>query len=228
MKYVASSAGGDLTWPAATPLERHLDTPLRNVLPLIQQRMVTRSSYFGVPAWKSPTDAWVYRELIVAQRPDVIVEIGNKFGGGLLALAHTCDLLDYGRVIGVDIDQRPLHQVVRDHPRVELFEGDAVTMFAQVAAGIGDIDNVLVIDDSAHTFDNTLAVLRTYSDLVPVGGYFIVEDTICHHGLDVGPKPGPYEAVDAFLAETNAFVRDATQEDFVVGWNPGGYLRRLR
>jgi hypothetical protein len=43
---------------------------------------------------------------------------------------------------------------------------------------------------------------------VPVGGYFIVEDTICHHGLDVGPKPGPYEAVDAFLAERAQFERD--------------------
>ena len=58
-----------------------------------------------------------------------------------------------------------------------------------------------MIEDSSHTYDNTLAVLRTYSGLTQVGDYFIVEDSICHHGLEVGPSPGPYEAIEAFVAE---------------------------
>ena len=85
----------------------------------------------------------------------------------------------------------------------------------------------MVIEDSSHTYDNTLAVLRAYKSIIPVGGYFIVEDTICHHPLNVGPLPGPYEAVETFLQEEGDFERDAVVEPEIT-WNPGGYLRRKR
>lgn len=78
-------------------------------------------------------------------------------------------------------------------------EGDAVTCFDSVAAQIDPEENVLVIEDSTHAFDNTLAVLRNYSTLIKLGGYFIVEGSICHHGLDVGQSLGLYEAIDAFI-----------------------------
>jgi cephalosporin hydroxylase len=91
---------------------------------------------------------------------------------------------------------------------------------------VGGDANVMVIEDSAHTFENTLEVLRVFSALIKPGGYFIVEDGICHHGLDVGPNPGPYEAVEAFLAENNAFETDRSRESFFITWNPKGYLRR--
>jgi cephalosporin hydroxylase len=37
-----------------------------------------------VPAQKSPTDFWIYQELIHRLQPDVIVEIGNYRGGSTL------------------------------------------------------------------------------------------------------------------------------------------------
>jgi cephalosporin hydroxylase len=86
---------------------------------------------------------------------------------------------------------------------------------------------VLVIDDSSHTFANTLKVLWTYSPLLKVGDYFIVEDGICRHGLDVGPKPGPYEAVEAFVRENPDYAIDRDRESFLITWNPKGYLRRV-
>ncbi|MFH1135979.1 MAG: CmcI family methyltransferase [Pseudomonadota bacterium] len=58
------------------------------------------------------------------------------------------------------------------------------------------------------------------------GGYIIVEDTICHHGLDVGPDPGPWEAVELFLANQCSFELDRSRESFVLTWNPKGYIRR--
>jgi cephalosporin hydroxylase len=85
----------------------------------------------------------------------------------------------------------------------------------------------MVIEDSSHTYDHTLNVLRTYAPLVQIGDYFIVEDGICHHGLEVGPHPGPMEAIETFIAENSHFEIDRQREAFVITWNPKGYLRRV-
>lgn len=167
-----------------------------------------------------------YQEIICETSPDFIVEIGNYLGGSTLALAHLCDCLGRGRVIGCDLSHRYISARVRDHPRVTLVEGDACRSFHRVVKLIGGDAKVLVIEDSSHTYENTLAVLRTYSPLVKPGQYFIVEDGICHHGLPIGPKPGPYEAIETFLAENVHFEADRGRESFLITWNPKGYLRR--
>lgn len=208
------------------PMEDSLDAPLRDVLPVMQHSIMGHTTYFGIPTLKSPIDAWIYQEILCETRPDVIVEIGNFHGGSLLALAHLCDAIGHGRVIGVDLSHHLVPPLVRSHPRVRLIEGDACESFGQVQRLIGAGERVLVIEDSAHTFDHTLAVLRQYSCLVPPGGYFIVEDGICHHGLDVGPDPGPYEAIEAFLRESADFDSDRSRERFLITWNPRGYLKR--
>lgn len=207
-------------------MEDRLDSPLREVLPVMQHSIMTGTSYFGIPTLKSPIDAWIYQEILFETRPDVIVEIGNFHGGSLLALAHLCDAIGHGRVIGVDLSHHLLPPLVRSHSRITLIDGDACESFEQVEPLIDAGDRVLVIEDSAHTFDNTLQVLRRYAPLVKPGGYFIVEDGICHHGLDVGPNPGPYEAIDSFLQENADFESDRSRERFLITWNPKGYLKR--
>lgn len=209
-------------------MEESLDLPLREVLALMQERIMSQTSYFGVKAWKSPLDSWIYQEMIFESKPDVIVEVGNAFGGGTLALAHLCDLLDHGRVIGVDITQKEIPDHVKRHPRITFIEGDACRSFDKVAKRIGPDERVLVIEDSSHTYENTLEVLRTYSPLTRDGDYFIVEDSICRHGLAVGPDPGPYEAIEAFVRENDDFEIDRQKESFLITWNPKGYLRRKR
>ena len=121
---------------------------------------------------------------------------------------------------------RPEH--VKAHPRITFLEGDACHNFEQVERLIAKDETVLVIEDSSHTFDNTLGVLRLYSKLIKVGHYFIVEDGICHHGLEIGPDPGPYEAVEAFIRESGDFEIDRSRERFLLTWNPQGYLRRTK
>ena len=213
--------------PVFHPMEESLDAPLRQILPVMQDRIVRNTSYFGVPALKNPLDFWIYQELIYQLRPEVIVEVGSRYGGSTLALAHFCDLMGAGDVIGMDITLELVPDIVRRHARISLIEGDACQSFDKVAAIIGSRKNILVIEDSSHTYENTLNVLRTYHGLVPPGGYFIVEDSICHHGLEVGPKPGPYEAVETFMAENRKFEIDRTREGFLITWNPKGFLRRL-
>jgi cephalosporin hydroxylase len=207
-------------------MEHSLDLTVREVLDVIQTRIMSESRYMGIPTLKSPLDFWVYQEILVETSPDVIVEIGNYRGGSALALAHLCDALGKGRVIACDATHEAIAEPVRKHPRIALVEGDACASFDRVVELIGTDADVLVIEDSAHTFENTLAVLRTYAPLVRPGQYFIVEDGICHHGLEVGPSPGPYEAVEAFLAENRSFEADRRRESFLLTWNPKGYLRR--
>lgn len=139
-------------------MEEHLDMPLREVLSIIQDRIVNQTTYFGVKALQSPTDYWVYQEIVFETRPDVIIEIGNASGGSALALAHLCDLLDKGRLIGVDLYHRNIPEHVKRHPRITLIEGDARECFGRVAQLISRDDRVLVIEDSSHTYDNTSCV----------------------------------------------------------------------
>jgi len=209
-------------------MEEALRARLSGVLPIMQKGILEHTSYFGVRTYKSPLDAWVYQELLVELRPDVIIEIGNKWGGSALMMAHWLDSLDHGRIIGVDVDHSKLAPEVLVHPRTEFVEGPACEMAAAVAARIGPDESVMVVEDSAHTYENTLGVLRLYSPLVKPGGYFIVEDSIANHGLDRHKKwpQGPYEAIQTFLAEDRSFTADRDREHFFLTWNPMGYLRK--
>ncbi len=209
-------------------MESSLHRPLGEVLPIIQAGIMNGTTYFGVRTLKSPVDAWIYQEIIFETKPDVIIEIGNFNGGSALFLAHLCDAIGKGRVIGIDISHKAVPQQVFDHRRITLIEGDACKNFERVKGLVSSSEKVLIIEDSSHTFDNTLNVLRLYSPLLNAGDYFIVEDSICHHGLDVGPNPGPYEAIEAFLMESPDFESDRSRERFLITWNPKGYLRRTK
>jgi cephalosporin hydroxylase len=209
-------------------IENQKSGVMTDLLESIQTRITTSTSYFGVKTLKNPFDFWVYQEIIYELKPDYIVEIGNFRGGSALALAHLCDNIGKGRVIGVDINQSEISDAVRAHPRLTFIEGDACDSFAKVKAIVGKSTNVLIIEDSSHTYENTLSVLRTYENLINRDGYFIVEDSICHHGLNTGPNPGPYEAIEAFANENTDFLIDRTKESFLITWNPKGYLRRIK
>jgi cephalosporin hydroxylase len=201
---------------------------LSELLPFIQNRILRKTNYFGIKTLKNPMDFWIYQEIIVEQYPDVIIEIGNNWGGSTLALAHLLDNLNHGRIIGVDIDHSKVSSKVQQHQRITLIENDAVIAFDQVKGLINPDEKVLVIEDSAHTYDNTLKVLKLYSNLIREDGYLIVEDSICHHGLEVGPMPGPYEAIEDFIAERDDFIIDRDKESFLITWNPKGFLKKIK
>lgn len=207
-------------------MEEALERPLHEVLSLMQRRIMTQTTYFGIPTMKNPLDYWVYQELIFDQKPDVIIEIGNASGGSTLAFAHLCDLMGKGRIIGLDISHADVSDLVKKHPRVTLIEGPACDSFHHVQKMLKQGEKILVIEDSSHSFENTLNVLRTFSPLIPPGGYFIVEDSICNHGLNEGPVPGPYEAIEVFVRENHDFNINREKESFLITWNPKGYLRR--
>ncbi len=214
-------------------MENSLSVQLKDVLKIMQAQSYN-NTYFGIPTIKSPLDFWVYQEIIYETKPDIIVEIGNFRGGHLLALAHLFDQIHKNdffknkKIIGIDIDQKEIPKIVRAHPRIKLIEGDGVESFEKVKKLIKKNYKVLIIEDSSHTYENTLKILRTYNSLVTKKSYFIIEDSICHHGLDVGPNPGPYEAIETFEKENKKFKIDRDREQFLITWNPKGYLKRIK
>jgi cephalosporin hydroxylase len=207
-------------------IEENLELELGKVLAIIQERTFV-TSYMGITAIKNPFDFWVYQEIAYETRPEFIVEIGNHMGGTLLALAHLLERVGGTKVIGVDASHGPVHNKVKEHPTVLLIEGDATRSFGRVREAIPAGARVMVIEDSSHTYENTLAVLRAYSPLCQPGDYFIVEDGICGHGIVDGPRPSPYEATEAFIKENPGFVCDRSRESFFITWNPKGFLRRV-
>jgi cephalosporin hydroxylase len=206
-------------------IEENINTALGYVI-LKWQDQTGESTYFGVPAVKNPGDAWIYQEIVTSMQPDVILEIGVKHGGGALMLAHLCDLLGKGKVIGVDITLSGVHEKVKQHPRITLIEGDACENFENITNLINPNDRVLIIEDSAHTYENTLNVLNKFSPLVRVGDYFIVEDSINYEGVFPNQDFGVAKAIRDFTMQGN-FVSDRTKEPYVITWNPKGFLKRI-
>ena len=182
--------------------------------------------WLGVPTQKCPLDLWVYQELLHELRPDLIVETGTAHGGSALYMACVCDQLGSGEIVTVDIypiEGRP------EHPRITYVtgsstEGEVVAEVERLAEGR---ERVLVILDSDHARDHVLDELRIYGRLVTPGSYLVVEDTNVN-GHPVFPEhgPGPKEALETFLAETDEFETDVTREKFFMTFNPRGYLRK--
>ena len=183
--------------------------------------------WMGKKAKKFPMDAWIYQEIIHLLKPDIVIEIGNLNGGSTLFLANMLDIIDRGKVLALDIDHS---RIDFTHPRIDWITGDANSRYVlnKVESQIREGMIVIVIEDSSHTYDNTLAVLRNYNRFVTMGSYFIVEDGVCKYPFIEGPKPGPYDAIQDFIKENTRFEVDRTKEKFALTYNPSGYLKRVR
>ena len=182
--------------------------------------------FLGVPLRKNPLDLWIYQELLHEIRPDLIVETGTLFGGSAYYLARTCDLLDHGEVVTIDVKERPGRP---EHDRITYLTGSSTApdIVEKVTKLCQDAGSVLVVLDSDHHCAHVLGELRAYGPLVTPGSYLIVEDTnVNGHPVWRDFGPGPTEAVDAYLGETNAFEIDRSREKFLFTANPRGYLRR--
>lgn len=198
-------------------------------------------SWLGLPIIQLPPDIVALQEIVWETRPDVIVETGVARGGSLILSASILQLLGGdGIVVGVDIDVRPHNRkAIEAHPlghRVRLIEGSSIAAptLARVRALIPEGARVMVVLDSDHSHAHVLAELRQYAPLVSPGLFLIVADTVL--GLpeasevrvrDWGPGNNPMSALEAYLAETDAFEPDSFYNGkLLMTSNPGGYLRR--
>lgn len=192
--------------------------------------------WLGYKTLKCPLDLWTYQEIIVELGIDLIVECGTRFGGSAYFFACLFDMLGKGRVVTVDIgdpgstDVDGTERPPPIHPRIEYVTGSstAPAIVERITADIRPSDKVMVILDSDHRREHVLAELRAYAPLVSIESYLIVEDTNIN-GHPVLPEfgPGPWEAVETFVAENSDFIADEARERFLLTLNPRGYLWKI-
>ncbi len=182
------------------------------------------TTWLGTRVMKSPFDLWIYQEILARVRPDLIIETGTNFGGGAFYLASICDLLDHGRVLTVDIRNRP---DLPQHPRITYIEGSSTAPEVVERIRAHAADTTMVILDSSHKCDHVLQELDCYGPMVSPRSYMVVEDTHLN-GHPVSPRfgPGPMEALEKWLPAHPEFRVDTQCEKFFMTWHPRGYLQR--
>jgi cephalosporin hydroxylase len=206
-------------------------------------------SYAGVRMRKFPEDLRTLERVLWEHRLNVVLEIGLDHGGSALWFRDRLrTMAQYGRitqplVISVDVNvalgRENLARTDPDYAEtIRLIESDvrAPEVVEKVHQHLPAGARVLVIDDSAHRYDTTLATLRNFSPLVPVGSLMLVEDG--HRDIPgmlppdrMGPADayGSMRAIADWLATDGAgrFVQRRDQEHYIVTSNPGGWLQRI-
>ena len=168
---------------------------------------------------KYPTDLWVYEEIIRRTKPEVIVETGSYEGGSAVWFSQFAPV--------ISVDTAPPHST---EPEVIWIRGDSVEM-AEKVARLVDGRSCFVTLDSDHHAEHVLAELEAYAPLA--SEYLVVEDTaIDIWGVDAEqyPEGGPGRAVEWLLSATTfsaEWQRDTDCDRFMLGMNPGGWLRRV-
>jgi cephalosporin hydroxylase len=182
----------------------------------------------GVHTAKCPLDLWIYQEILMETRPDLIIETGTHKGGSAHFLASICDILRSGEVLTIDVTDQPDRP---QHPRITYLLGSSTDaeVVAEATHRAEKVERVMVVLDSDHSEAHVFNELSLLGPLVTPGCYLTVEDTIVNAN-PVLPEfgPGPAEAVTRYLSlESSRFVVDASREKFHLTFNPGGYLRRV-
>lgn len=191
------------------------------------------SQWLGIETLQNPNDVWITQEIIVETAPDFIIETGTRRGGSacLWAMIQR-EVNPNGKVITIDINPppAPVTELAIWQERVEFRHTSSVApeLVAELAERVRD-KRVLVILDSDHRERHVYEELQMYGPLVHVGGYLIVQDTnVNGHPVLPDYGPGPMEALERFLSETDSYEIDRARERFLFTMHPKGYLKRIR
>lgn len=202
--YYASGTGGDLNWRGAQMI-------------------------------KNPCDIWMIVELFQKLRPSVIIETGTHQGGSASFYADMLKVLEIkADVITIDINPKwNFEPTTKNIHSVVGYSTDANSVSAvdRIVRGVlgSRPGPVLVMLDSEHSEANVSAELNIYSKFVTLGSYLIVEDTnVNGHPSLPSHGAGPWEAAEKFLRQNGDFQRDPECQRFLLTYNPGGWLKRVR
>jgi cephalosporin hydroxylase len=187
-----------------------------------------QGKYRGIPMLKCPFDYVIYQMLICELQPDLIIEIGTNLGGAAYYMADLLNNLGHGIVHSIDIADN-CEDVVKSHPRIKLFTDGWQNYDLNNAK---NYNKILIIEDSVHSYQNTLDALNYFHTIVSVGSYFIVEDGVVNQiGYRSMYNGGPIKAIKEFLGKHDSFVIDENLENFYgtkATFNLNGYLKRIR
>jgi len=202
-------------------------------------------SWMGRPIIQIPEDIVRIQEVICRVKPDVIIETGVAHGGSLILYASLCKAMDHGRVIGVDVEIRPLNRTALDRhilkPYLTLIEGSSTdpAIVGQVKSLLRPDEAVLVILDSNHTKRHVQAELDAYASLVTSGSYIVATDGSMRdlhdvpRGNQAWVQDNPAAAAEAFAGSHPEFVleqpgwlfNESLLDKNITHW-PSAWLRR--
>lgn len=210
-----------------------------------KHKYIYNYSWMGRPIIKFPQDIMALQEVIWDVKPDLIIETGIAHGGSIIFSASMLELLgNDGKVIAVDIDiRRHNRDEIESHPmfkRIKLLEGSSTSpeIVEQIADYAKNFKKVMVCLDSNHTHQHVLDEMRLYAPMVSIGSYMILPDTLIeffpkgyyaeNRPWDVGDNP--YTAMQAFLAESDSFIKDEliTDKLLITEAFGGGFLKRIK
>lgn len=164
----------------------------RNLINLLSRNDYAHGlTWFGARIFQTPTDLFLYQQLIFKSRPNVIIETGVAKGGSVLFACQMLDLL-HGRggirswnVICCDINPMIEAQgLIKQNgyeENVIFFQGDsASTNFNALVLGTVKQKaqpTVLLSLDSNHTEEHVYAELVSLANFVTSESYVIVWDS---------------------------------------------------
>jgi cephalosporin hydroxylase len=209
-------------------------------------RQHTHDSYAGVGLAKFPEDLRTYEHIMWSTTPDVVIEIGTSFGASALWFRdrlrwlETYGRIEAGRVISIDLQVDEARELLRGaDPRFEetitLIEGDVLDpeLPQLVERELAPGARCLVVEDSAHVYETTMAALVGFARFVPPGGFFVAEDGYVDleerrivPELPRGVLPAVRDWLQTREGRRFAVERDA--ELYGVSSHPEGFLQRVR
>ena len=198
--------------------------------------------WLGRPIIQFPQDMVAVQELIWKIKPDFIIESGIARGGSLIFYASILELLNHGKIIGIDIDIRKHNRIeIENHTlfkRIKLIEGSSIndSVIHKIKKIIKDKKKIMILLDSHHTEQHVLEELEKYSPFVRSGSYIVVFDTIIedmkkHHSKNRPWNHGnnPKTAVSKFLKKNKRFKIDKEiQKKLLITSCPDGYLKCIK
>lgn len=184
-------------------------------------------TYRNVKAVRCPFDYLIYQMIISEVKPDLVIEIGTRKGGGAYYIADMLEHIGNGIVHTIDIED-DAEQIVKEHNRIKFFHDGWANYDINLAK---NFTKILVIEDASHMYEDTIGVLNKFHEIVSLNSYFIVEDGIINVlGLEKDYNGGPLKALREFLPQhpnyevdrkwCNMFGQNAT-------FNVNGYLKKI-
>lgn len=184
--------------------------------------------YKNIPMIKCPFDYVMYQMIIFELKPDLIIEIGTNLGGASIYLADLLELSGKGELHAIDIvDVRD--ENAKSHKRVKFFCEGFQDYDLKNTIGF---ENILIIDDGSHLYQDVKDTLVKFQSLIKVGSYFIVEDGILDKlGWTKEYNGGPNKAIKEFILENDSFIIDRKWCDLFginATFNTNGFLKRIK
>lgn len=197
----------------------------------------------GVKTWKLLDDLDRYSLVIERSQPEVVVEVGTKWGGSALWFASQPGVQ---RVVTIDIDPSNNHALRCDPPsgwasqmleKVHFITGNSAdpAVFAAVQDAVRG-RRCLVSLDGEHAAPHVADEIALYSHLVRPGQYLVVEDGIFDlagpershlGGARIPAEGGPLRAIWWTLAHNPAWTRAVEVERMTErSYHPAGFWLR--